>query len=218
MEQGRGGNRWRTGIVVVGFAALAVLAGPVRGYTSSEFDSATHFQTLSGGALSGMIAGIVLLLLGTVRREGMLRGHQWLALFVLLLPQWLAQPLTAPYIRSIPWLHETRWGLAFMLTLAAPLWLALLSALELVSVEVPRAVVGAAIAGIGAAYLVFPVDAYSIAPNQAPVLVVQLLLNLLGCVQLGIRGSAAYGYGNTGCGGIVSSTERARRYGLWSAV
>ena len=113
---------------------------------------------------------------------------QWLVLLVLLLPQWLASPLTAPAIRSFSWLHETRWGAGICCRLAAPLWLALLSALQFVSVQVPRAVVGATIAGIAAVCLVIPTDAYAVAPNQTPVLVLQLLLNILivasrGCMR-----------------------------------
>ena len=160
------------------FFAFAVLAGPVRGFTSSGFYGAVHFQQLAGGALSGIVAGVALLMLGFVLRQKRLCGRQWLALLVLLLPQWAMVPLTAPYVRAIPALHETRWGLAFMLTLAAPLWLALLSALEWVEIQVPRAVVGAAIAGIGAAYLIIPVDAYSVSFNQAPVLLVEVFLNI----------------------------------------
>jgi hypothetical protein len=165
--------------VFVAFAVLAVLAGPVRGFSSSAFDSTVHLQTLAGGALSGALSGIVLLLVSVAKREGMLRAKHWLTLLALLLPQWLAVPLSAPYVRAMPWLHETRWGVALLLSLAAPLWLALLSALELIPVEVPRAVAGAAIAGVGAAYLVIPVDAYSIAWNQTAVLLAQVLLNIV---------------------------------------
>lgn len=165
--------------VYVAFAVLAGLAGPVRGYTTNAFGATMGFQTLAGGTLSGVLAGVALLALVALRRESMLRGPQWLALLVLLVPQWLMLPLTAPYVRSIPWLHETRWAVAFMLSVAAPLWLALLSAMEIVPVEVPRAVAGAAIAGIGAVYLVVPVTDYSIAPNQTLVLLLELLLNIL---------------------------------------
>ena len=65
-----------------------------------------------------------------------------------------------------------------MLSLTAPLWLALLSALEMVRAEVPRSIVAAAIAGIGAVCLVVPVDAYSVAWNQIPMLVLQSLLGI----------------------------------------
>lgn len=165
--------------VLAAFVLLAVIAGPIRGYSASAFGAATGFQTLAGGALSGALAGIVLLAVAVVRRERTLRGPQWLALAVLLVPQWLMLPLTAPYVRSIPWLHETSWAVSFLLSLAAPLWLALLSAMDVVPVEVPRAVAGAAIAGIGAVYLVVPVNAYNLAADQTPVLVLELLLNIV---------------------------------------
>lgn len=178
--ESRTDEREKRGVgVFVAFAVLAVLAGPVRGYTATAFGAAMGFQTLAGEALTGALAGIVLIGLGVARRQGMLRGPQWLALLVLLVPQWLMLPLTAPYVRSIPWLHETRWAAAFMLSLAAPLWLALLAAMDVVPVAVPRMVAGAAIAGIGAVYLVVPVNAYNIAPNQIAVLVLELLLNIL---------------------------------------
>jgi hypothetical protein len=178
--ESRTDERKKRGVgVFVAFAVLAVLAGPVRGYTATVFGAAMGFQTLAGEALTGALAGIVLIGLGVARRQGMLRGPQWLALLVLLVPQWLMLPLTAPYVRSIPWLHETRWAAAFMLSLAAPLWLALLAAMDVVPVAVPRMVAGAAIAGIGAVYLVVPVNAYNIAPNQIAVLVLELLLNIL---------------------------------------
>jgi hypothetical protein len=165
--------------VIVGFIVLAVLAGPVRAYTTNAFGAAMGFQPLAAGALSGAFAGIVLLASSVARRERVLRAPQWVALIVLLAPQWLMLPLTAPYVRNIPWLHETRWAVALMLSLAAPLWLALLSAMEVVAVEVPRAVAGAAIAGIAAVYLVVPVNAYGISANQTPVLAGELLLNIL---------------------------------------
>jgi hypothetical protein len=50
--------------------------------------------------------------------------------------------------------------------------------MEWISVEVPRAAIGAAIAGIGAVYLVIPADSYKLAWNQTPVLVIQLLLSI----------------------------------------
>jgi hypothetical protein len=109
----------------------------------------------------------------------MLQARHWLVLLVLLLPQWLGVAMTAPAIRSFAWLHEAPWGVAFLLSLAAPLWLALLSALQIVSVPVPRAVVGATLAGIAAVCLVLPTEAYSLTPKQAPVLLLQLLLNIL---------------------------------------
>ncbi len=177
-EDGREIGRSQSVTVFVAFAALAVLDGPVRSYAGAAFYPVVRYQVLAGGALSAALAGVVLLGLSVARRPAMLRGKQWLALLVLLAPQWLALPLTAPYVRAVPWLHETPWGAAFLLTLAAPLWLGLLAALGWVKVEVPRAVVGAAIVGIGAVYLVIPVDATRVAPDQVPVLALQLLLSI----------------------------------------
>jgi len=164
--------------VWLGFAALALLAGPVRSFTTDAFATAMGLQTLAGGALSGLLVGVVLLLFSVARRERMPGRTQWIALFVLLLPQWLAVPLTAPYVSSIPGLHDVRWGVLLTLALAAPLWLGLLSSMEWISVEVPRAAIGAAIAGIGAVYLVIPAESYHLAWDQAPVLAIQLLLSI----------------------------------------
>jgi len=178
-KAGQGASTPRGRAVVAAFIALAVLAGPITTVAFTPFPFAVPWQMPAGVVLSSVLSGAVLLLISVARKQQMLDAKQWLALLVLLLPQWLASPLAAPAIRSFPWLHETRWGVAFLLSLAAPLWLALLSALQLVSVEVPRAVVGAAIAGIAAVCLVIPADAYAIAANQTPVLVLQLLLNIL---------------------------------------
>jgi hypothetical protein len=165
-----------SGSVIAAFIALAVLAGPITTFAFTPFPFAMPGWTPLGSAVSSALAGTVLLLIGGARKRRKLDGRQWLALLVLLLPQWLGSPLTAPSIRSFPWLHETSWGVAFLLTLAAPLWLALLSALQFVTVQVPRAVVGATIVGIAAVCLVIPSEAYAIAPRQTTVLVLQLLL------------------------------------------
>jgi hypothetical protein len=165
--------------VVAAFIALAVLAGPITTFAFTPFPFSMPWPTTIGSALSSVLAGAALLLFCVTQKRRMLNAKQWLALLVLLLPQWLALLLTAPTIRSFPWLHETGWGVAFLLSLAAPLWLALLSALQVISVQVPRAVVGATLAGIAAVCLVIPIDVYAIAPNQIPALMLQLLLNIL---------------------------------------
>jgi hypothetical protein len=165
--------------VVAGFIALAVLAGPITTYAFTPFPFAMPWWTPLGSAVSSLLAAAALLVACVARKRRVLEARQWPVLLVLLLPQWLGSVLAAPAIRSSPWLHQTPWGVAFLLALAAPLWLALLSALQLVSVPVPRAVVGAIIASIAAIGLVIPTEAYAIAPNRTPVLVLQLLLNIL---------------------------------------
>ena len=165
--------------VVAAFIVLAILAGPASNAVFLFSFFALHWQTAAGEGISYFMAGLALLLLGVVRRQPMLSAGQWSALLLLLLPQWLLTILTATYIGHFPWLHATRPGTEFLLSLAAPLWLGLLTALQLVQVEVPRAAIGASIAGIGAACLVIPLDAYGLKPNQIPVLLVQVLLNIL---------------------------------------
>jgi len=165
--------------IVLAFIALALLRGIVLTYTSQPLYFAMHWQMLADGALSALFGGIFLLLASVARREHHLSAPQWLVLFVLLVPQWLAILLGPPYVQFIPWLHQTRSGMTFLLLMAAPLWLGLLSALRLVSVEVPRSVVAAGIAGIGTVCLVVPVEAYTVRSNQIPVLLMHLLLNIV---------------------------------------
>jgi hypothetical protein len=148
-------------------------------YTVTALGYALNMQMLAGGVLGSVIAGVSLLLLGGARGERLLCSDQWLGALMLATPQWLSLWLGSRYVQSVPWLHGTPWGVAFLLAVAAPLWLALLSALQLVPVEVPRAVVASSIAGTGAFLLVTPTQAYRVAPNQLPVALMQLLLNIL---------------------------------------
>jgi hypothetical protein len=163
----RANSRW----VYVAFAALAVLGGPVTESLRSALPAAGQLQVFSAA-----LAGIALLALGVARRQKMLDA-QWKAVLVLLIPNWCSF-LIGPLTQSIPWIHPISWGTALLLSVAAPLWLALLWALELVPVKVPRAVAGAAIAGVFAVCLPAPVQAYQVTWNQAPILVLHLLLNL----------------------------------------
>ena len=198
--------------VLVGFAALAVLAGPVRGATASWIEYPLHFQQFAAAALTGSLAGAVLLTLGLMRGEAMLGRRQWLGLGMLLVPQWLGTPLSVPLIRTIPWLHETPWGVPFLLALAAPLWLGLLAALEWVTIDVPRAVVGAGIAGIGAALLLVPVYAYRVTPSMAPVLAAHVALGILAVFSWAFAASRLVGVGKLVVAGtflLLSATGQA---------
>jgi len=167
------------GWVITAFVALAVLAGPVTGSIASASRSVLLWNSGAGFAIRSAMGGAALLLVAFVRRERMLRAREFLALLVLELPLWLAGLLNPPAVRSIPWLHETGWGVAFLIGLAAPLWLGLLGALEWVREETPRAVAGASIAGIGAVLLVIPIGAYAVSPGQLPVAVLHVLLGAL---------------------------------------
>lgn len=164
--------------VAVTFAALAVLVVIVPVWTKTALDSALPFQELAGSALSFALAGIVLILPSAIRRERMLDARQWLAILALLLPQWLAHALDASYVGDVRWLHVPPSGYVFSLSIAAPAWLALLSAMQLVQEKVPRAVVAAAMVAIGTVGLVRPTYEYIVAPKQLPVAFVQLLLSI----------------------------------------
>ncbi len=165
--------------VLIAFIALALLAGPVSGFISSPMGlGGAWLGPLWTAAASGL-AGLLLLVLALARRESLPRGAGLLALLALSLPPWLDGLLSAGITRSVHLLHETPWGVALLVSLAAPLWLALLSALQLVRDEVPRAVAGASIAGIGAVTLMIPEAAYTPALNQIPVAALHILLAVL---------------------------------------
>lgn len=164
---------------IIAFIALAVLAGPVTGFVSSSAGFGAQWLGPVRMAVGSGLAGLALLALAIVRRERLPRGTGLLALLVLFVPQWAAGLLSPPAIRASSALHETPWGVAFLVSLAAPLWLGLLSALQWVRDEMPRAVAGASIAGIGAVCLVIPTSAYAIALDQIPVAALHVLLGLL---------------------------------------
>jgi hypothetical protein len=163
--------------VYLAFISLAVFVGPLTGYLAGTALPALGLGAFTGVALSSVVAGVVLIALSVGHRRRILGAQQWLALLLLLIPQWCSIALS-PLVTPVPWLHGIGWGTSLLLSLAAPLWLALLSALDLVRVEVPRSVVAAAIAGMGAVCLVVPVDAYAVAWNQIPMLLLQTLLGI----------------------------------------
>lgn len=170
--------------VLAAFLFLAILAGPATSFLASPLGLGGQYLSPPLLAAGSALAGLALLALALIRREQLPSGAALLALLALYLPPVLEGLLSPPTIRPVldhlaHALHETPWGVPFFLSLAAPLWLALLSALQLVRDEVPRAVAGAAIAGIGAACLITPSGAYSISLNQLPVAALHLLLAVL---------------------------------------
>jgi hypothetical protein len=166
--------------VTIAFIALAVLVGIVPVWTVTALDYAlSSFQRLAGSALSFALAGVGLMLLSAAVKQRMLNAKQWLAILVLSIPQWLTHALDESYVGDVRWLHAPRPGVWQLLSISAPVWLALLSAMQLVQEKVPRTVVGAAIAGIGTVCLVRSTDEYSVAPKQIPVALVQLLLSIV---------------------------------------
>jgi hypothetical protein len=171
------GERELTAWGVIGFVVLAILLGPVMSYTASSFAFAVEWQVLAGGAAASAFAGCVLAFAGALRGERPLDARQWMAAGVLMVPRVLEGMLGVGTARL--GLHPTGWGVALLIAVAAPLWLGLLAAVEAVKIEVPRAVVAAGIAGIGAVLLVMPTDMYAISANQIPVLVVQLFVGMV---------------------------------------
>jgi hypothetical protein len=177
MDDRRGATRpvW----IYVGFVALAVLAGPVRSFVDEAFGLAWLSPAESGYAVAALAGGVGLVTVALLRRERMPVGADWIALAGLVAPQLLADAIG----RATG--HDTPWGVRLLLGIAAPVWLGLLSALELVRVATPRAAVGAGIAGVGAVCLVMPTDAYRVEPQQAWALVLHLLMALLTVVAWG---------------------------------
>jgi hypothetical protein len=176
MEDKANARRGETGRVVIGFVALAILLGPVASYTVPAFEAAFRWQALAGGAVNCLIAGCGLLMTGLLRGQRLPDVRQWLAVGALLVPRVLDKMLGAGAFRLR--LHETGWGVALLIAVAAPLWLGLLAALRMIAAEVPHAVIAACIAGVGAVLLVIPTDAYAMAGNQIPMLVLRLLLGM----------------------------------------
>jgi hypothetical protein len=193
--------------VVAAFVGLAIVTGPIAALTSNPFYFGLPWLAPWTTAAASGGAGIVLL--GMCRAKGwpLLRAREWLVVAVLLMPQFAAN------VASISRLHETRWGVMFLIRVAAPLWLALLSALQLVRAEVPRATVGAAIAGIGAVCLMTPVDAFRVAANQAPMAVVHLLVGVATVYTWVYAAQRLAGAGAVACAGSFLLLDAALKFG-----
>jgi hypothetical protein len=163
--------------VYAAFVALAIWAGPVGGYVSSAMLVATNAQMFAGTALASLLSGVGLTYLAISQKESMLRAGQWKFLLLLLAPQWCAVPIGLA-AGSVPWLHGIGEGAVFLLSLAAPLWLGLVAATDLLQIEVPVGTVAAAIAGMGAVLLVIPASLYALRWVQAPMMLLQIVLGI----------------------------------------
>ena len=160
----------------LGFVVLAVLAGPIDQSISSAFLNGSQLPAFHSLAIASLLAAVVLSLFATLRRTGLPSPTALLALLVLAVPQWLFV-LIGPNTTSLAPLHFG-WGTALLLSLAAPLWLGLLSATDLVDLEVPRTTIAAAIIGIGAILLSLPVDSTGITLRQVPAVLLNALLGI----------------------------------------
>lgn len=173
MEE-RGISVWLT----IGFVALALLLGPVASYVADPFAAAVQWQVLAGGAVASGAAGGGLLVVEALRGRRLLDARRFAAVGLLALPLLLEQIFHAGLGHRVGF-EGTRWGVVLLIAVAAPLWLGLLSALQMIAGEVPRVVVGASIAGVGAVLLVIPTDAYAVVWGQVPMLAVRLLMGIL---------------------------------------
>lgn len=150
----------------VALAAMSALLGPVKFFLRQGVSLATEGQVTAAPAFAGVFAGVVLIGIGLARRQPILRLQERFAIVALLLPQVADHLFRSPLFSTVPWLQLPGTGDALLLTLAAPLWLALLAAVQVVPGEVPRATVGAALAALGAACLTLAADSYTPAPSQ----------------------------------------------------
>jgi drug/metabolite transporter (DMT)-like permease len=162
--------------VYLAFITLAVLAGPVDQSVSSTYLIGSPLPTFHSFAIASVAGAAVLAVFALIRRERLPRRSECAALLVLLAPQ-LCFVSFGPNTTSFGSLH-LGWGTALLLSVAAPLWLGLLSATNLIAVEVPRSVVGAAIIGIGAVCLPLPLDATGITLGQLPAILLNVLFGI----------------------------------------
>ncbi|GAC1423086.1 MAG: hypothetical protein NVSMB62_19310 [Acidobacteriaceae bacterium] len=163
-------------LLYVALAALAALLGPIRFLLDQQVTVAMQGHFTAAPAFVGIFGGVVLVVLGLTRRQPTLRGPERLAIVTILVPQFADHLLHNPALSMISWLRLPPGGDALLLTLAAPLWLGLLAALQATRFQVARRIIAAAIAAIGAACLTLPVDAYTVTANQIVMLIVQLFL------------------------------------------
>jgi hypothetical protein len=195
------------------FAALAMLAGPVDGYAANVLLIATNAQLFAGMAVPSLVGGGGLIAFALLRRERLPGGRDWGVLLLLLAPQWCSVGISS-LAGSVTWLDRVGDGVVFLLSLAAPLWLGLVAAMEIVQIEVPAACVAAAIAGMGAVLLVIPSSSYSLRWPLVPMLLMEIVLGiatvitwaiahrrLSGCPITGMAGGYLLlsGMGNVGC-------------------
>ena len=198
-------------VVYAAFAILAMLAGPIDGFLADTVLVATSAQVFAGMALASLLGGAGLIGYASLRGESLPGLAQWGVLLLLLAPQWCSVVLGS-LAGTVPWLHGIGEGTAFLLTLAAPLWLGLVAASDLIQIEVPVACIVSAIAGMGAVLLVIPANSYSLGWVQAPMLVLQILLGIATVVSWAIarlrleRRSIA---GSAGCYLLLSGVGNA---------
>jgi len=162
--------------VYIAFIALAFLAGPIDQSISSAFLNGSPLPAFHSLAIASLLAAVVLGVFAAARRIGLPSRTESLALLILIAPQWLFV-LLGPNTTSFTALH-LGWGTALLLSLAAPLWLGLLSATDLVELEVPRVTSAAGIIGIGAIFLSLPIDATGLTLGQAPAVLLNGLLGI----------------------------------------
>src|ERR1700733_4721752 len=125
--------------IVSSFIALAFLQGNVGSALSQYYDQSMANHYLAATAFVSLLGAVLLFAWSLTRHHRMLNMRQWGAILLLSVPQ-MAGILLSPQYSHVLWLSGAGWDTLFLLTLAMPLWLALLAALHVIPVEVPRAV------------------------------------------------------------------------------
>ena len=190
---------------LLAFILLAVLAGPVDQYVSPWFLLGSPLPRFTSLAVVSTLALLVLVAIAILRRNRLPTRRNWIALLVLIVPQWCAAA-TGPNLPSPAWLHQIGWGTALIVSLAAPLWLAFAASASWIPQEVPRSLLGAVIVGVGALCLVLPADALGVGWSQVP----SLFLN----IALGVAIVCSWSFARSRLEGCPAITAAAAYLGL----
>lgn len=159
-------------------AAVAVLLGPLSGVVYKEAADALASHALAVEALASFFAGMALLFARPRSARPRMTPDGSRAIWLLLVPHLLAVVIQLRLFAPLA-SFDLPWGTTTALGLAAPLWLALLAAAQLIDLEVPRGVAAAAIAGVVSVLLALPTSLYTIAPAQIPGFVVAAAQTIL---------------------------------------
>ena len=161
----------QTSPTYVAFAALALLLGPLASAAADPLATAMRFQPLAGTAITSALAGSVLLIFALLCKQ---RPAPLLPLLLLAFPHWLTLLLSA-----VPALHQPPWAVPLFFAVAAPLWLGLLAAAQIIALDPPRTAIAASIAGLAAVCLIVSTDAYTPAASQMLATALHLALAIL---------------------------------------
>ena len=155
---------------VAAFAGWAVLL-----LVQRSAGAAVGEQTFYNTALPEAIAGGMVLAIAGGRSSWVMPRRAWGPLLLLATMGLAEALLQRPFIHAFFHVTYLRGGVQSLVFVAMPLWLALLAALRWVPDEVPRRVVAAALAGVGAFCLLMTADAFALRLREVPALLLTVL-------------------------------------------